>query len=47
MLIYTLNMESSTRISVAIRMRPILKEEVDQGQTNSKVFIDSAEKAIV
>ncbi|OMJ88197.1 hypothetical protein SteCoe_9931 [Stentor coeruleus] len=40
-------MESSTRISVAIRMRPILKEEVDQGQTNSKVFIDSAEKAIV
>ena len=40
-------MESSTRISVAIRLRPLLKDEKEQGMTNSKLSIDSFDQSIM
>lgn len=40
-------MESNTRISVSIRMRPLLKEEQDQGLSSTKLVIDKQSTSIL
>ena len=40
-------MESTTRIGVAIRIRPLLKEEKDQGISSEKLNLNISDNSIM
>jgi hypothetical protein len=40
-------MDNSTRISVAVRVRPLLPEEYAQGETCTRLRVDTPEKSVL